>query len=237
MILDQRTCSWGDVPHDNYFRLFAREIESRVPGGATVLDAGCGADLHSAYHTIRARATEFWGCDPNYAAATNTALDHFVLGELASADFGSQHFDLVLASYVLEHLSDPLPFFAKARSVLKPGAWFAFLTPNRRHPFCHCVRLVERLHLKSLLHVTYGHTGAQQWRVNGYPAYYRANTVDRIRRLGQEAGFSSGSVILAASGWEYYFARPLRFIPRAYDRFLSARRSQGHLILLGFLRA
>jgi SAM-dependent methyltransferase len=236
MKLSQRTLGWGQVPDEDYFRFFTAEILTALPEGATVLDAGCGRSLHPAYVPLRQRASVFWGCDPDPEARQNPALDHFVAGEFDGAKFGDRKFDLVMASYVLEHLSDPLSFFLSARSVLRPGGVFAFLTPNRKHPFCQCVRLVEGLHLKSLLRGTYGQTNDSRWRVNDYPALYRASTVQQIVGLAEKAGFSSGSLFLVSSTWQYYFPAPLRFIPRLYDRLLAERRAEGHLILVGLLR-
>lgn len=208
-----------------------------MPEKAVVLDAGCGQSLLPTYLPIRRRAFAYWGCDPDPEARQNPSLDYFVPGEFDGAKFGDQKFDLVVSSYVLEHLTDPLPFFRSARSVLQPGGTFAFLTPNRKHPFCQAVRLIERLHLKSMLRKTYGKASESCWRINDYPALYRANTMVQIIRLAEKAGFSSGKLFFVPGGWDDYFPKGLSFLPKIYDRYLAAKRKEGHLILVGLLTA
>ena len=142
-----------------------------------------------------------------------------------------------MATYVLEHLATPLDFFERARIVLREGGVFGFITPNARHPFCFFSRLVENLHLKSYAHRAYSCGGDGRFRVNDYPAYYRANTIDNIVRFAREAGFKSAYLTLFAAGWEYYFPYPLRFLAKSYDRLISNHRKEGDLILVGFLQS
>ncbi|MCX6907912.1 MAG: class I SAM-dependent methyltransferase [Verrucomicrobia bacterium] len=237
MKFSTKTLGWGQIPGDHYFQLLTTEVLAELPQNAVVLDAGCGQSLLPTYLPIRRRAFAYWGCDPDPQARQNPSLDYFVAGELDGAKFGDQKFDLVMSSYVLEHLSDPLPFFCSARSVLRPGGTFAFLTCNRKHPFCQAVRLVERLHLKSMLRTTYGEASESCWHINAYPAFYRANTMRQIFGLAEKAGFSSGKLFFVPGGWDGYFTKGLRFLPKTYDRYLAAKRKEGHLILVGLFKA
>jgi SAM-dependent methyltransferase len=107
--------------------------------------------------------------------------------------FPDESFDLVLCSWVLEHLADPARAWAEVARVLKSpsaspmlgGGHFVFLTPNALHPLTWISRwlgrlgdwqsrLVERLYARS--------------EADTFPVLYRANTRRRIAALGRAAG-------------------------------------------------
>ncbi len=235
MIVRKEIIGWHSTPENSYFKHFAAQTTRRMPPKATVLDVGCGLKLHPHYSSIREGAGAFWGCDVDRQAGSNPALDSFVAGDFVRAPLPLSHFDFVIATYVLEHLENPIEFFQKARRALRSPGVFAFLTPNRRHPFCTCARLVERLGIKRLVHHAYGHTQDGSDRVNEYPAYYRANTISQITLLAQQSGFKSATFNLVAAEWQYYLPAGLRFVTRVYDKLIAERRQEGHLILVGFL--
>ena len=223
------TVSWGS----NYTKYFAAKILEGTSPRAAILDAGCGMKLHPFYQEFRQRARLYHGCDPNPDAANHPQLDQYYSGTLETADLGDQQFDAIVSSYVLEHLEHPTSFFRTASERLLPGGRLFFLTPNRRHPFCSCVRLVENLNLKSRFHARYGKSSETDFRINDYPAYYRANTVAKVSSLAKDAGFSAARFSLVAGGWSHYFPKVARWVPALYDRMLANRLPQGHLILIG----
>jgi 2-polyprenyl-3-methyl-5-hydroxy-6-metoxy-1,4-benzoquinol methylase len=99
--------------------------------------------------------------------------------------FRKRSFDIVFASWVLEHVSAPLRCFHQIREALKPGGFFLFITPNRRHPLVNLNRMLGRLAGVQgiLVEKLYGRE-----RTDMFPAYYRANTPDELERLAEAAG-------------------------------------------------
>ncbi|MFW6082698.1 MAG: class I SAM-dependent methyltransferase, partial [Chloroflexota bacterium] len=91
-------------------------------------------------------------------------------------------FDVVCSSWVLEHLREPRQTFMDVARVLRDGGRFVFLTPNIRNPLLMVNRglqwtqgrLVDRL---------YGRRDPDV-----FPAYYRANSRQRIDDLARRAG-------------------------------------------------
>lgn len=86
-------------------------------------------------------------------------------------------FDLILCSWVLEHVAAPDLVFSEIARCLRPGGYFVFLTPNGRA----AVTLINRL-LRPAQHVLvrrlYGRAEADT-----FPVHYRANTTTQIRAL------------------------------------------------------
>lgn len=237
MIVTREVLRSREVDQLDYFKVFSQQVCNATAVGAEVLDVGCGSRLHPSYAEIRNKAVTYWGCDPDTNASSNRALTQFFHGDFESIDFEGKTFDLILSTYVLEHISAAEEFFCKARQLLKPGGVFAFLTPNAQHPFCTIVRVVEMLRLKKLFRRQIGQDAGGMWRVNDYPAWYHANRVRDIERLAREADFVECRTMIIHGGWQYYFPRVLRFIPKLYDHCAARWLPQRQSILLGFLSA
>ncbi len=98
--------------------------------------------------------------------------------------FADETFDLVIASWLLEHLPDPAATFREVGRVLRPGGYFIFLTPNARHPLPRLSRVLAPLHrLQQWLTVRLYHRAA----ADTFPVYYRANTPRTITHLALQA--------------------------------------------------
>ena len=53
-------------------------------------------------------------------------------GDLLSAKFQEDSFDVINVSHVIEHVPDPVPLFAELAKILKPGGILIIKTPNSR---------------------------------------------------------------------------------------------------------
>lgn len=61
----------------------------------------------------------------------------------------------------------------------------------------------ETMQLKFLMRRLYGHNGQERWRINDYPANYRANICYRVERLAESAGYKTIRTVLVPGGWNY----------------------------------
>ncbi len=99
--------------------------------GLKVLEIGCGLGLGSARLKglgARVLAVE---PDPEQAAYARKHWDLAVLQcRFEEADFQGEHFDLILASHVIEHFPAPLNFLKQARTLAHPESWLFLETPN-----------------------------------------------------------------------------------------------------------
>jgi 2-polyprenyl-3-methyl-5-hydroxy-6-metoxy-1,4-benzoquinol methylase len=128
-----------DVPA-RYFRdskpAFLRLID---PRGLRVLDLGCGGG-HNGAMLKKAGAREVVGVelDAKAAAQARKRLDRVCECDLAHLDpteLGDAPFDAILASDVLEHLSDAEGVLALAVTRLRPGGAVVLSLPNVANVF------------------------------------------------------------------------------------------------------
>lgn len=107
--------------------------------------------------------------------------------------FPDENFDLVVCSWVLEHLTRPEDALAEVARVLKspdpaigrPGGHFVFLTPNTWHLLTWINRLLGRAGdwQARLVPRLYGRVEADT-----FPVVYRANKRQQITQLAKAAG-------------------------------------------------
>jgi SAM-dependent methyltransferase len=130
------------------------------------------------------------GVDPDVVSL----WEHRLAGELPLAaalsgelPFVDGRFDMVFASWVLEHVAEPIRVLGEVGRVLRPGGVFVFITPNKRHPLIGLNNLINRFSnfQTRLVQLFYGRETADT-----FPAYYRANTSAELRQMAAEVGMT-----------------------------------------------
>lgn len=132
----------GYTRHDGFIEFFGR-VNALLTPESRVLDFGAGRgqwafEPLSAYHKhLRAfheRVARVEGVDVDDVVLTNPTLaDAKVIEPGATLPYDDESFDLVMADYVLEHVSreDAPKVAGEIMRVLKPGGWLAARTPNK----------------------------------------------------------------------------------------------------------
>jgi SAM-dependent methyltransferase len=160
-------------------------VRRHIHPAATVLDLGCGAggvmELFS--HQVALSA----GIDPHLPSLLQSRAANLkrVNGNATLLPFAPCTFDLVVCSWVLEHVAEPARMFSETRRVLKAGGHFVFLTPNAANYVTRINRLVPRLAQGRLVRALYGRSEDDTFQVA-----YRANTLQQLSTLAQGAGFA-----------------------------------------------
>lgn len=99
----------------------------------SMLDVGCGGgrSLGSIHHEY---GTQCVGIDfdirEDLLEKYQTGPITLRKGNFLEYDFGSEKFDVIYASHLIEHIDSPVRFLEKAGSVLKPGGLCVIETPN-----------------------------------------------------------------------------------------------------------
>lgn len=160
---------------------YQRRVAGYLTPDARVLDLGCGRGGI----VERLGGGGHWcGADPDERSLREHRTPA-LLRACAGAErlpFADGVFDLVAASWVLEHLPDPAQTLREVARVLRPGGRFIFLTPNARHPLPWLGQRLGRVQ-RTLVPWVYGRAAA-----DAFPTYYRANTAEALAQLAVQAG-------------------------------------------------
>jgi SAM-dependent methyltransferase len=164
--------------------VYAALVQSELRPSTLLLDLGCGRGglVEQLDHPLH----QMVGADPDWLSLYEHRLSlPRVAAKSEWLPFRDGSFDLVCASWVLEHLVEPAAVFTAVSRILKPGGAFVFITPNGRHPLTALNRVVGRAGRVQgrLVEWLYGRAPDDT-----FPTFYRANTPTKIEELCQQSG-------------------------------------------------
>lgn len=150
---------------------------------ARVLDLGCGRG--GVMELLADHVALPVGVDPDLSSLVEYRAP-VVRRAVALADalpFPEASFDLVLCSWVIEHLANPQAAFGEVARALRPGGHFVFLTPNALNYVVVINRLIPAWVQRRLVPRVYARAEADT-----FPVVYRANTRRKLDALLRQAG-------------------------------------------------
>jgi SAM-dependent methyltransferase len=176
--------------------IFRNIICSRLTQTDTLLDFGAGRGANPRL-SFQSEAAKICGVDLADEVFENPYLDEAKLLENGKIPYPENTFDLIISSYVLEHLEDPVSVFQELLRVLKPGGFFVARTPNKYHyvPII-AATTPHRFH-------EYINKKRGRKEEDTFPTYYRANSKGQIYRLANESGFEVDAIELFDGRPEY----------------------------------
>jgi SAM-dependent methyltransferase len=197
-----------------------------------VLEAGCGRrDSRAdslAMPELGVRTVV--GVDLDVAAGrANHGLDEFVAADLCgSLPFPAASFDLVYASFVIEHLEAPDRAFREWRRIVRDDGAVLVVTPNMANPF---MSLSARFPQRVRFELKRRGPGVAERDV--FPALYLANTVRELRRIASACAFAIREVHHVATLHRYAGDRRLlRALLLGAEAVLPAERRSTLVVLL-----
>ncbi len=157
-------------------------IREHLAPGMRVLDLGCGRG--GVLEQLGAAVAFPLGVDPDAHSLAEHRLPDLprAVASAGAIPFPAASIDLVLSSWVLEHLPDPARTFREVARVLRPGGAFIFLAPGA----CSLAATLNRTlkpFQRRLVPLIYGRA-----EVDAFPVVYRANTRGQVSRLARDAG-------------------------------------------------
>lgn len=121
-------------------RFIVNSIHSHKPG--RVLDIGCGRGFYTKIVSYFPFVKEIQGIDanPEYVirAKNNVGNDKRItiqVGSIYKLPFKDNYFDCIIASEILEHLTDDTKAISELHRVLKRGGTLLVSVPNKNYPF------------------------------------------------------------------------------------------------------
>lgn len=183
---------------------YAALIRSLLRPGQRVLDVGCGRG--GVLEQIGAVVEFPLGIDPDHTSLVEHRLPDLprVTATADAIPLVAASVDMVVCSWVLEHLTDPARVFAEITRVLRPGGVFVFLAPGAFSPAALLNRLLHPLQQR-LVPRLYGRTES-----DAFPVVYRANSRRRLDRLAAGAGLEPHT-FRAVEDPTYFAFHPLLF--------------------------
>ncbi len=165
--------------------LYFDTVVQQVGPATRILDLGCGRG--GLIEQLPSPKPWVVGADPDW----HSLIEHRVTtlpraAALSDAlPFTDRSFDLVVASWLLEHLEQPQTTLLQIARVLRNGGRFVFITPNGRHPLTVVNRVFGRAGRlqKRLVDRAYGRDEGDT-----FPTHYRVNTPGAVERLALAAG-------------------------------------------------
>jgi len=231
---------------DDQYDVLARWVAEVAAPGDALVDIGAGDGDDAYFPLVRPLVGRVVGVDPDPQTSTHTGLDEWHQssieafaarltseqanrvpgatgpgGVASSSAHDSNQFDIALAVYVLEHVTDPAAFFAAARACLRPGGSLFVITPNLWHYFGLLAKGAMALGVEDrLLGALRGANRDHDHHAAHFAVAYRANSVRSLRRFAREAGFSSLEIrhLENPAVFETYFPGRSVAFPRWYSR-------------------
>ena len=211
---------WPDVIHRQTLAGLGRS-------GAVLLEIGCGRDATDlqqlATHYDRAVGLDF------EIARQGPPAERWrvIRADGQRLPIGAGSVDVVAMADVVEHLEDPVAAFRQCFDVLRPGGYFVATTVNQWFPPTVLGRILPhavRQKVNYLLSAT-----PQE---DTFPAYYRANSAQRLTGCAKAAGFglvqlrylSHHPRYLMFSYPVYRFGVSCEQIVRRHDAFRGVRQ-------------
>jgi ubiquinone/menaquinone biosynthesis C-methylase UbiE len=170
---------------------YEQRVAAMLDPNARVLDLGCGRG-----GIVERLATQgHWvGIDPDLRSLRTHRVPTLPRGQALAhrLPFADRTFDLVVSSWVFEHLPDPKAVFDEVARVLRPGGRLVFLTPNGSHPIPRLSRCAADLTRLQARWVRRTYNRAPQ---DTFPVAYRANTFRQIDTLAVRAGLRLREIV------------------------------------------
>jgi SAM-dependent methyltransferase len=210
---------YGDNPKFDGYRAWCEFLSTQYDSSSVVLDVGCGKRCGTDILLFK-RVAKLIGIDVIEDVMLNKELHEGRVFDGVTFPFPDETFDLIVSTWVLEHLTDPLSHFKEVKRCLKPEGRYCFRTPGS----WHYVTLGSKIIPHSF------HNGLVRWLKkmpqkihDPFPAYYLANSSRRIRKLATKAGLDVKAIEAREFSPSYHGNSPLMLAPViAYERMVNA---------------
>ncbi len=172
---------------DGTFAFFSH-IASLINENSTVLEFGAGrganvSEVKSEYlrnlQNFKGRCAKVVGCDIDEAVLDNPYLDEaHVISPNAPLPFADETFDIIVSSWVFEHIEHPDVMARELLRITKPGGYICACTPNKFGYVSIMSRIVSnRNHARFLSKIQ-----PERKELDIFPTAYKLNTERDVNR-------------------------------------------------------
>lgn len=173
--VEERACASKGTSHEAIYRLAARVLRERHPGGGTLIDIGCG--VGNLWPRVRGHFDRYVGVDVvRYDGFPEEGEFHRVDLDSGRAPLPDAAAEVVASLETIEHVENPRAFMRELVRLVKPGGLIVVTTPNQ-------LSLLSKLTL-----VLKNQFNAFQEAPGLYPAHLTALLEVDLLRIARECG-------------------------------------------------
>lgn len=169
--------------------LYKNHIQNSVFNEVKILDVGCG---HIDFLKDIYLKTESYGIDlDEFALNKNEFIKYKEISDVEKMPFKDNFFDIVICSWVFEHLENPEFAIREIYRVLKFNGKIIFITPNVWNYNVWIIRLIPEIFHDFLTKKLYN-----RQEKDTYSKRYKLNSLFKIKRIFSKIGFVEDKIIL-----------------------------------------
>jgi SAM-dependent methyltransferase len=168
--------------YEDSVAVYARLVGRHITPQSRVLDAGCGRG--GVIELYWEKVMQAVGLDADLPSLReHRCLEQLVVGDLERLPFASACFDLILCSWIMEHLARPDAVFEELARVLQRDGHLVLLAPNAWNYVTIVQRLIPGRFQRRLTRSVYGRDDKDTFAL-----VYRANTRRSLDSRFKEVG-------------------------------------------------
>ena len=166
-------------------------VSKNVDKNTVILEAGCG--FTSLFIDEYKKAKDVIGVDISKKFLDlNKLLRKKIVSDLGNmSKVKNNSIDVIISSWVMEHLKEPEKVFSEFSRVLKKGGRVIFITPNNLNYIVFLNKLISKKVRRLIVERM-----AENLVTDPMKTYYRANSVSRIKALAKKSGLVVEKLIL-----------------------------------------
>lgn len=171
--------------------IYKNLISGYLSKDMTILEAGCG--FSNMYLELYGKVKKVIGVDiESKFLAMNPHLQEKIQADLADMpQVREASVDLIVSSWVFEHIENPAGAFREFFRVLKPRGKVIFLTPNKLNYVVFSNHLAPGFLRKWIVGKM-----SKDLVTDPMKTYYRANSIRKIAHLAKQSGLQPKRIIL-----------------------------------------
>jgi SAM-dependent methyltransferase len=197
------------------YNVYEKKISEIVKCEDTILDAGCGRTV-PVLKKFLGKAKHLIGVDLVEKDFVNEQIQYIVSDISEIKDVNDCVANIVISRAVLEHVEYPEKVFKEINRILVPGGKFIFLVPNFYDYGSLLSMLIPNKYHAKIVNKTEGRDIQDT-----FPAFYRANTFSKIKKISDENNFVITSFDYLGQYPSYFmFSRILFLFGTLYDKFI-----------------
>lgn len=193
---------------------FRKYLKYYINSNSIVLDAGCGdKGIISEFKFLPELIV---GVDINKRILDrNQTVNKKILANLEHIPLNDNSVDIVTSEFVLEHLCRPELVLREISRILKPGGVFIFITPNIINPVMFLSKILPHVfHVALTISLLKKEEEPQV-------TYYRANTYQKLLRLGKIAELHKHELVRAGNPEYLGFFKPLILTSIFFEKLID----------------